>query len=251
MIIRFPRNRDIAEKWNSSLGIDANKILHGFVCFDHFEKKCFARSDRSGLRADAVPTIFERYLDSSPPTIATANSAEKMASPVSHSSPPLISPTVARSNRSRLRANAVPTIFGSHLSSSPPSISPTVAIANSSSQIFLSPPPLSSTVALAGCFSSQCEECLKKDELIQIKDAQIRTLRNKLRKEKKKTWHLEVMKQKLQTAFSELKKQSLIDEELSRALEVCSLLMPVNKKTHLCLLLLEINLHIIKLGFQK
>lgn len=68
-------------------------------------------------------------------------------------------------------------------------------------------------------------ECILKDELIEAKEAQIKKLRSKLVKVQKKIWYLEFTKRKLNTAISELKKQSLVDEELSRNIEVHNLLL--------------------------
>lgn len=67
-----------------------------------------------------------------------------------------------------------------------------------------------------------CKVCKVKDELIELKEVQIRTLRNKLKKAQNKVYYLETIKRKLDTAFSELKKKSVFNEAICTAMEVCN-----------------------------
>lgn len=216
-MIRFPKNRDIAEKWNSSLGIEANKILHGFVCFEHFENECFKRKDKSRLSADAVPTIFETQ-----PKLSTeANSDDVCDMPDIDISSDVSCLTSAVAV---VKLNESHCSDGSDQIASPASSSVPFQIASFSST--RSTP--SSTIAIVNnqsCSNTQCKECVLKDDLIEAKEAQIKKLRSNLIKAQKKVWYLESVKRKLNTAFSELKKQSLVDEELSRNLEVRNLLL--------------------------
>lgn len=172
-MFRFPKSREIAEKWNKALGIDSNIILYGYVCADHFENECFAKQNKTVLKPNAVPTINVNSQSCS--TIATAYD---MANDHNYC------------------------VLG------PPT----------------SPPPEESVQSFdqrESTSSSHCNECIIKDELIELKDNQIRTLRNKLLKKQKKVWQLETINKKLNTAFSQLKKQFLINEEQLKFFDVC------------------------------
>lgn len=80
------------------------------------------------------------------------------------------------------------------------------------------PEPLSpSTVAAR----RQCKECIEKDLLIEIKDSEINKLKKTLKKTQKQVWYLQTIKEKLETALSELKEKWMIDDVLLKALEVC------------------------------
>lgn len=60
-----------------------------------------------------------------------------------------------------------------------------------------------------------------KDKLLEEKDSQIKNLRKRLKKAQQKLWYLENVKKKLNSAFLELKKQSLVTEEQCKVLRVC------------------------------
>lgn len=64
------------------------------------------------------------------------------------------------------------------------------------------------------------DENAEKNDLIAQKDAQIKTLRNQLKKARQKIWYMEKTKKKLDSELSELKKQSLISEEFCETLKV-------------------------------
>lgn len=66
----------------------------------------------------------------------------------------------------------------------------------------------------------KCGACIRKDYVIWEQKETIRDLRKKLKKANDKIWYLENIKRKLDTAFSELKKQNLLNEELCKVLEV-------------------------------
>lgn len=65
-----------------------------------------------------------------------------------------------------------------------------------------------------------CEECAKKEYLINTKDEIIKELRKKLKKANTKIWYLETTKRKLGASLSELKKKELLDKKACEALEV-------------------------------
>lgn len=162
------------------------------------------------MRANAVPTIFDKQSNSSIET-AEVNSNIQNNIRDDHSSISSIV-QIQTSTIASITPNEIDDCFdGSDQTASSPALS-TVATVNS--QI---------------CSNTQCMECVMKDSLIEIKDDQIRKLRKTLLKTQKKIWNLQKMKEKLNTAFSELKKKSLIDEELSNALEVCNFSSPMNE----------------------
>lgn len=81
----------------------------------------------------------------------------------------------------------------------------------------------SSTIEnLNGSSLSSCMKCNLMNNLITQKDAEIKTLRNQLKKARQKLWYIEKVKENLKSEFSELKKQSLVNEELCETLEVCN-----------------------------
>lgn len=62
--------------------------------------------------------------------------------------------------------------------------------------------------------------CVSKDELLQIKDDQIKVLRKKLRSANRKIHYLDRIKKKLNAALEKLKSDLVIDDALSEALNV-------------------------------
>lgn len=195
----------------------------GHVCFIHFEHKCFKKlnngkvSKKTELEANSVPTIFEE------PVAEVAEVAEltEVCNNMSNNfldADDLIVP---------LSALAFATPEKKNRSSSTLIVKPEILMLTPPSIVTTSTPTSSSTVAtvetsnVQGC--SHCVECVKKDKLIDIRDAQIRELRKTLNKVQKKVWYLETVRKKLDATLSEMKKQSLLDEELSRTLEVCHL----------------------------
>lgn len=201
----------MAEKWNSALSIDVAKFIQGTVCFLHFGDECFTRREngkitkRTELKANSVPTIFEIHVDKVTEVSSNLGNSLIDADDLIN---PLSTLTFATPKKNLV---ALP----SNLSLTPPSV------------ITSSSPTLTSTVATVATSnvqsSSHCIECIKKDKLIDIRDAQIRELRKTLKKVQKKVWYLETVRKKLDATLSEMKKQLLLDEELSRSIEVCNL----------------------------
>lgn len=163
-------------------------MFNGYVCSEHFKDECFALKNKSRLKPDAVPMILEKPLEqpNCSAEVGTNNElgmANMATSPTSPASP---------SNLARL-APATPA---------------TVA---------------TTATACSGSSRSQCMECQKKDALIAENETEIKNLKNCLKKLQKKVSYLSTIRRKLDTAFSELKEQSLVDEELCRSLEVCNI----------------------------
>lgn len=67
---------------------------------------------------------------------------------------------------------------------------------------------------------SSCVRCKLKDELLTEKDAQIKTLRDQLKKARKKIWYIEKTRKKLNSEFSVLKEKSILNEKICETLEV-------------------------------
>lgn len=185
---RFPKNRNVAAEWNAALGIDRNKILHGFVCFEHFEEDRFEVKNKSKLKADAIPTIFDSIKPIEPmPAVASTSTSST-------------SDTVAENQIVSEVVDEMETMLIPNCSSN--EIVATVTT-NSPSHP-----------------SSQCQACSKKDHLLREQDYLIKELRKKLKKANTKIWYLENTKLKLKTAFSEMKREQLVTAELCQALEV-------------------------------
>lgn len=82
---------------------------------------------------------------------------------------------------------------------------------------------VSPTVAAAGVqysVVSNCKECTLKEDLIKQKDAQIKDLRNRLKKTQRKLWYLQKVKEKLNKAFLKIQNESIANEELYKYIEV-------------------------------
>lgn len=185
------------------------------ICRNHFETECFARTNKSALRIDAIPTKNglsplsnigkadavndnDQIGDEIPSTIEIVNSNDQIGAEISSTI------AIVDSNDQ----------IGDEISS-------TIAIVNSNDRIVLNSHEVSPTIP-----KDQCKNCRIKDALIEAKDLEIQQMRKQLLKTQKKVWYLETVKRKLGTAFLELKKQSLVNEELSNILEVCNIFIP-------------------------
>lgn len=168
------------------------------VCFEHFEDDRFKRKNKSELKAGAIPTIIKPIESIEPAAPAVVdfggNGTEsefveeiEVAEHVEHMN--MVS--------SDCTFNQTIATIG------------TIATAIS---------PISTEDQ--SDFNSQCKACIQKDFLINKQSDEIRELRQKLKKANNKIWYLKNTKEKLDTAFSELQKQQLLNEELCNALEV-------------------------------
>lgn len=68
--------------------------------------------------------------------------------------------------------------------------------------------------------SSTCRKCEEREKVLKCKDEEIRSLKNELKKAKKKVWYLETTKRNLRAALTNMKKEKIIDEEQFKLLEV-------------------------------
>lgn len=60
-ICRFPKDKIIARQWNLNIGIDPEIVCGGLVCSEHFRIEDFRRKDKSVLKSNTVPTIFDSF----------------------------------------------------------------------------------------------------------------------------------------------------------------------------------------------
>lgn len=193
----------IAEKWNAALGFEPQKYISGPVCFEHFEDAHFKRKNKSVLEPHAVPIITQ----SSTIEENQNNNAHELDYSVDSTNEVLITNASSAINSSKA-IDILDDCTAEHISdcsssgSSIPSI-PTVATTESQSYL-----------------KTQCEECVKKDYLVNKQKLEIIQLRKKVKKANEKIWNLEKMKRKLDTAFFELKQHQLLDDELCKSLEV-------------------------------
>lgn len=86
-----------------------------------------------------------------------------------------------------------------------------------------------------------CAGCMQKDELIEKKDLQIKELRKKLKCTRTKIWHMESIKRKLSAALSDLKTESIIDENLYETLQVCIFSIFQKDATYNTVMLVALN----------
>lgn len=195
---RIPKDQNVAEKWNVALGVDVNRTVHANVCFQHFEEIDFKRKDKSRLKPNAVPKIFEQE------QAMEAENAEN---------------------------NNVMRIIGINESSAsynyaeliPSGANETVETNSCGNTTISSNTQEIQTSAVAAVEKNerlQCKSCNIKDEVINEKENQIRYLRKSLRKFKRKVWNLEKIKLKLNSTLSEMTKKQLLNADLYEALEV-------------------------------
>lgn len=232
-LIRFPRNPEIAKQWNSALGFDVDKHIPGRVCFQHFEDDCFKRKNKTELKANSVPTIFETIqpnLNASDEADCTSFSVPPASAIAGIHSLSSLSTSITSINP-QLNLNAADDV---HCTDRTDHISPSDFVdadnadPSNNSPLFsaLSTSATSATANNHSLLDLRCAECVSRDEIIQQKNDEIKKLRKSLQKAQQKVWHLESVKRRLNAAFSELKSKSLIDEELCETLEVCIIVIP-------------------------
>lgn len=78
----------------------------------------------------------------------------------------------------------------------------------------------SSTIARVENVENECHKCIEKDNRITSLEAEISALKQKLNGANKKISYLKKTKNNLDTAFTDLKKQNVINEEQCKLLEV-------------------------------
>lgn len=187
---RIPKDRAIAAKWNAFLGFGAEKIIHGFICFEHFEDHDFKRKNKTGLKPHAVPKV----------TIEPQNHSiqnDNVSDEILEANDQFLSNDIELSSSQAVSIFDISTEADAHTE-------------------------ISATDApnIAECQPTNCEECVKKDYLLITKCEKIEELRRKLKKANTKIWYLETMKRKLGKSLSELKQQGILNEKAYKALEV-------------------------------
>lgn len=230
---RFPKDINTADCWKTALGIDINKVVTASVCSDHFEFKYFKRKNKTSLKSGAIPTLFENCIAStSDVDDFESENPERLENSVTSIAP---IPTTSKDALadSFIQDELVNNFQVTSAITTNPDMttSSIVTTATTSSQNQLHAPTTVETIGQIkkkmdnlDSHCDECEkkidECRKKDYLIELKDVQIKQLRNKLQKSQKKVFYLESMKNKLNRTFEELKKKSIVDEELCKSLEV-------------------------------
>lgn len=207
--VRFPKDREVAVKWNLALGIEADKYLCGHVCMQHFEDECFKTKRKLELKQNTVPTIFKTKQSNDADCTDCAQSiAFDVIENLTSSSAASTIAMVSQNNENL----PIPHFSDDIIEN------PTSSGADYTRHIYTS-----SSIDTVVDKRTWCTECLLKDEIIEQKDVQLKTLRKKLRAAQKNNWHLESVKRKLDTSLLDLKNQSIINEQLSDILEVCIL----------------------------
>lgn len=192
--IRFPKDRNIASQWNIALGFDGDKIINGKVCIEHFEEENINRGKLAQLKKDAVPKIFKQS------TKINKNDNELGVSVLSSSE---CSTSVSRSPLAETIATAQS--FDRDKTN----------VSNEKKNKLVE-----SVATNQNIDNSSCNNCKIKDQLILLKDSDIKNLKIDLKKTQNRIYYLENTQSKLQTALSELKEKQLLDAELCKKLEV-------------------------------
>lgn len=215
VLIRFPKNREMAEKWNVALGFEAEKYIYGFVCVEHFEDDHFKRKNKSELKPHAVPMIRQNssieenqhydVVELDVPIESIEPNEALMTNP--SSTVELTSPdAVGVLDQSCI--TSITEHISDHLCASTPTVAtvPTIKSPNSESHLIIQ--------------CNECTECVKKDYIINTQKLEIIHLRKKVNKANEKIWRIEKIRRKLNTPFTELKQKQFLNEELCSELEV-------------------------------
>lgn len=59
-MFKIPKDRELAQKWLSFLGIDSDSFASGFVCNKHFKDNCLNK-DKTRLLPNVAPTILNLH----------------------------------------------------------------------------------------------------------------------------------------------------------------------------------------------
>lgn len=214
LLDRIPRDRAIAAQWSVALGFGAEKILHGFVCFEHFEEYHFKKKNKTGLKPHAVPKVSIN---------SQSDSIQKNPNDNINVSAEILEENDQCSiNDIELSSSQT----GDTLDVSIEADAYVEVLRATTTGITECHPANKSTILTDNSANSHlhlltnCENCVKKDYLISTRDDTIKELRKKLQKANSKIWYLETVKRKLSKTLSELKQQELLDEEAFEALQV-------------------------------
>lgn len=186
-MFRIPKNRDIAEKWLSFLGVEANP--HGYVCNKHIKDE-YMNKNKNRLLSKAAPAMFSEEVGKN----------NQISSPLSTTIA-----TIGTKSDQNVEKDVI-------------DITESFASLASLSPAFLEPSTPSTSSTIVG--ANPCEQCMKKDDRIDSLEAEIRLLKHKLQCANKKVSYLKKVRNKLEIAFSDMKKQNIINEDQCKLLEV-------------------------------
>lgn len=174
----LPKSVDIAKQWKIATGVGINGS-RGPICANHFRDCDFTRKDKSRLKCDAVPSIFDSFEE----TVETREKEENNIVIISDSNSPE-------------SVSNLPTepIFPLH----------------------------STTLSRLARLSSanECLQCFEKSDQIEKLQEKLGILRRKLNAANKKLYYLEAIKEKLANSLADLKSQHIIDSKLIQTLKV-------------------------------
>lgn len=210
-MFKIPRNREIAEKWLSFLGIQST--AHGFICNKHFKDEHMNKA-KTRLFPNAAPTIWD--------VSKNIGTADRISFPLS------ICTTITRAEPELKKSNQNLNIDDDGTDGTTNHIDLMDTMHTFTPPSSPLSPALPSTTAMADttkiakrtekiCSNSQC---MAKDVQIDRLQAEIRLLKNKLVKVQRKVSYLQRIKRNLDSAFSDMKKQNIINEERCKLLEV-------------------------------
>lgn len=59
-MFKIPKDRELAQKWLSFLGMESDSFASGFICNKHFKDNCLNK-DKTRLLQNAAPTILNLH----------------------------------------------------------------------------------------------------------------------------------------------------------------------------------------------
>lgn len=193
-MFKIPKNRDVAEKWLTFLGIvgiEPNvRSYVGYLCNQHIKDE-YMYKEKNRLKPIAAPATFSD-------NIGTFDRNAKTS----------VSETKSCQNVEKDIIN-ITTSFAALAA-----LNPVSSVSSTSS-----------TIAMAKNDKHPCEQCMEKDDQIDKLEAKIRLLKRKLQCANKKVSYLKNVKTNLDKAFSDMKKQKIIDEEQCKLLKVIDIII--------------------------
>lgn len=196
------------------------------MCQEHFEEDLFLRKTKNqiSLKPNSVPTKSPNNMGNEIGIeTATVDDAVDIVATVPEEAP---AATSSDKNTTVTASSSLPSATLSESSGVAAVISALENITISKRpEIREIPSPSSHILSIAPANDnencSKCKNCLLKDELIEEKNAQIKSLRRRLKKAQEKVWHLEAVKKKFNSTILELKENSFLNEEQLKDLTVC------------------------------
>lgn len=184
--IRFPKNNDLAIKWNEALGLSG--IKNGMVCQNHFNANEFKRrhGEIVGPGKFAIPIIY---------TVSSEQNVKAVQQDILEDPIQVLTQAIDKSF-----------IFSND--------------SNEAVETFEQSEQRECHNAVD--HNNICQECLLKDEMLRKNQIQIEKLKSDLKSMRNKVDYLKSTRLELNATLKKLQEEKLVDEKLITALEVCT-----------------------------